>query len=237
MKVYYLGNDPIQACGVTLPSSSTSSAASPTATLAALCPSSNNTIYTEATGQMHNTYCGYDYDGSVLDVEDLASYELCLQKCDTLDTCGAMAWTGGDGRGFCYLKEANTGLVRNANVRAGIRIPTVTSAFSLVASSASVLSSSSSSSSSALTSSTLSTSSSSSSRITMTASPFVNTPNITKGLICPNPTPTAMVFGDNVYEYEWCLILDYELNFVAGDLPHCIILRPVFELHDEMDMT
>lgn len=202
MNVYHSGNDPIQACGVTSSSTSTSpAAATPTVVKAGLCPGANNTIYTDATGQKYNTYCGFDYEGGNVDVENLASFELCLQKCDAVDACGAVAWTGGDDRGFCYLKQASTGITPNANVMAAIRIPAVVS--------------SSAYSSASLTPSVSSTVLSSS---TLTAPPSVITPTKTKGLGCPNPTPTAMVFGDKVYEYEWCMAyMRYDsMNFSPG---------------------
>jgi hypothetical protein len=54
--------------------------------------------------------------------------------------------------------------------------------------------------------------------IITTAPPSIVTPTTTKGLGCPNPTPTAMVFGDNVYEYEWCMAyMGYDSqNFSPG---------------------
>jgi hypothetical protein len=66
--------------------------------------------------------------------------------------------------------------------------------------------------------STPSISLSTSSSIITTAPPSIVTPTTTKGLGCPNPTPTAMVFGDNVYEYEWCMAyMGYDSqNFSPG---------------------
>ena len=219
MNVYHLGNDPVQACSVSVSSSSSAatttaaSTATSTATPAALCPGSHNKIYTDATGQKYTTYCGSDYGGGNIDVGDLASYELCLQKCDTVANCGAVAWTGGDGRGFCYLKEATSEVYANANVMAAIRVPAVVSSSSIASSStmSSVIASSS-------LISTPSISLSTSSSIITTAPPSIVTPTTTKGLGCPNPTPTAMVFGDNVYEYEWCMAyMGYDSqNFSPG---------------------
>ncbi|KAF9696805.1 hypothetical protein EKO04_005426 [Ascochyta lentis] len=230
MNVYQLGNDPINACGVIPSSTSTSSAAAPTVTAGALCPGFNNTIYTDTTGQKYTTYCGFDYDGGYIKIGDLASYELCLQECDTLDACGAAVWTGGDGRGFCYMKEANRGLVPNANVMVAIRIPPVTSTSSSAVSSA-IVSDSSSSISSSMVSSSSTLSVSSSSLSTITAPPSVITPSTTKGLGCPNPTPTAMVFGDNVYEYEWCCAKACALGdcvaFNYGDAQNCRTMNKV----------
>lgn len=182
MNVYQLGNDPLNACAVTSSSTSSSSAATPSATLPSLCPSSNNTVHTDATGQKYTTYCDYDYGGGVIQVGDLASFDLCLQECDTVNSCGAVAWTGGDGRGFCYLKEATAQLVPNVkNVMAAIRIPAVTSSSSSVASS-----------SSSSTSSTITT-------------PPVVVSTSSKGLGCANPTPTAFTISSKIYSYEWCM--------------------------------
>ncbi|KAF3037548.1 hypothetical protein E8E11_001641 [Didymella keratinophila] len=218
MNVYHLGNDLVQACGVTV--ASTSSAAAPTVTPATLCPKSHNTIYTDGAGQKYTTYCGFDYGGGNIEVGDLASYELCLQKCDTVANCGAVAWTGGDGRGFCYLKEATSELVANANVIAAIRVPGVASSSSTpISSTASTVSTSSS----VLSSSVISTSSRSSSSSITTPPPSIITPTTTKGLGCPTPTPTATVFGDNVYEYEWCMAyMGYDSqNFSPGSFEAC----------------
>lgn len=201
INVYHAGIDPIQACNIVSSSTSTSLTATPTPVKASLCPGANNTVYTDASGQKYTTYCGFDYEGGNIDVGDLASFELCLQKCDTFDGCGAVAWTGGDGRGFCYLKEATRNITPNSNVMAAIRIPAVVS--SSVSSSAPM---------------TPSVSSTPSSSMSLTAPPSVITPTKTKGLGCPNPTPTAMVFGDKVYEYEWCMAyMRYDsVNFSPG---------------------
>lgn len=231
MNVYHLGSEPVQACGVTVSATSSAAAAATTSSVAAasttptaLCPKSHNTIYTDATGQKYTTHCGFDYGGGNLEVGDLASYDLCLQKCDTVANCGAVAWTGGDGRGFCYLKEATSELVSNANVIAAIRIPAVVSSSSVTSSS--VMSSVSTSVSSLSSPASFSSVSSSAVRDT-TSLPSVITPTITKGLGCPNPTPTAMVFGDNVYEYEWCMAyMGYDSqNFSPGSFEgKCFLL-------------
>jgi hypothetical protein len=218
MNVYHLGNDPVQACSASVSSSSSaapaaSSTVTSTATPATLCPGSHNKIYTDATGQKYTTYCGSDYGGGNIDVGDLASYELCLQKCDTVANCGAVAWTGGDGRGFCYLKEATSEVYANANVMAAIRVPAAVSSSSVASSS---IASSVTASSSSLLAPSISLSTLLS--IITTAPPSIVTPTTTKGLGCPNPTPTAMVFGDNVYEYEWCMAyMGYDSqNFSPG---------------------
>lgn len=44
------------------------------------------------------------------------------------------------------------------------------------------------------------------------------TPSSTRGLGCPNPTPTALTISGNIYSYEWCMAyMNYDSqNFSPG---------------------
>lgn len=101
--------------------STTTSALSPSGT-PAICPSQNNTVWTDANAQQYTIACGSDYQGSST-TQQAASFENCMEICDGTSGCSAVSFTGGSGAGFCYLKDTiSSDLAYVGNTDAAVRV-------------------------------------------------------------------------------------------------------------------
>ncbi|KAK0906142.1 hypothetical protein LTR91_008630 [Friedmanniomyces endolithicus] len=107
-------------------SSATTSGIAPTGT-PAICPTYNGTTWTNANSQLYNIACGSDYNGGSSGLGDsgiqsATSFENCLEICDTVNGCLAVAFTGGNIAGTCYLKNSVGAFVHNGATNAAVRL-------------------------------------------------------------------------------------------------------------------
>ncbi|KAK5120356.1 hypothetical protein LTR85_006295 [Meristemomyces frigidus] len=78
------------------------SALSPSGT-PAICPSYNNTAWTDANNQQYTIACGSDLGGAAT-VSNTLSFEACMEACDRTNGCAGVSYVGGNGAGTCYVK-------------------------------------------------------------------------------------------------------------------------------------
>ncbi|KAK3113280.1 hypothetical protein LTR53_009564, partial [Teratosphaeriaceae sp. CCFEE 6253] len=93
----------------------------------AICPGANGTTWIDANNQGYTIACGSDYNGGSYGLGDsgtqsATSFENCLEICDSVSGCVAVAFTGGNIAGTCYLKNSVGGFVYNGATNAGLRI-------------------------------------------------------------------------------------------------------------------
>ncbi|KAK6442114.1 glycoside hydrolase 15 protein [Oleoguttula sp. CCFEE 5521] len=131
--------------------STSSSSAAPTATLAALCPSSNGTTYTDQAGESYMIVCDTDCSPGAFSSVPADNFRACIDACDaqTQPACGAASFVGSETTGGnCYLKSPPTSYTSSPGVNLAVRvIPSYGTSTSSMASTSSLSSSISSTSS------------------------------------------------------------------------------------------
>ncbi|QIW95440.1 hypothetical protein AMS68_000958 [Peltaster fructicola] len=164
-------------------SATASTSASPTPTI---CPSYNNTQWTDSNGQEYTIGCGSDYDGAGTGlpqngIYSATNFENCMEICDTISGCIAVSFVGGNGAGTCYAKSTTGTFVFSGAVNAAILID---ASASISASSLQSSSPSSASLASLVSSSILPTSSSSPVCPGAAASTYMDSQGISYDIIC-----------------------------------------------------
>lgn len=79
-----------------------------------ICPSSNDTIWTDSNGQDYTIACGSDFTGGFAGLPNngvvgARSFANCLEICDQYSACVGVAFVGGNGAGTCYIKSDEDG--------------------------------------------------------------------------------------------------------------------------------
>ncbi|KAJ8606673.1 hypothetical protein MRB53_040809 [Persea americana] len=82
--------------------------------------SSISQTYVTSNGDVYKVMCGVDYAGGDLTSYPVDSFSQCFDKCDNLTACKGFTFLGGDGSGWCYLKDSITPLSKNPAVNAAI---------------------------------------------------------------------------------------------------------------------
>ncbi|KAK4995582.1 hypothetical protein LTR66_004635 [Elasticomyces elasticus] len=89
------------------PTSGTASSASPSASALPVCPSADNTTYTDAMGTSYAIMCGMDSSGTTISTVPVSSggFTRCFAACDGSPSCQGFTYSGQDA-GNCYLKSS-----------------------------------------------------------------------------------------------------------------------------------
>lgn len=144
--------------------SSTTSSGAAASTTPAICPTYNNTIWTDFQKVQYTIACGSDLSGTALAVQPVNSFESCLEVCDNADGCTGVSYIGGNGAGTCYPKTGMGFLTYDNHTFAALRVgayPSLSSSAAVVSSSSTSIPAALASSSSSIPASATSSSSSS----------------------------------------------------------------------------
>jgi len=200
-----------------LSSASKTASAAASASTPAICPGSNNTVWTDANNQQYTIACGSDYQGGGA-VQYTTSFEQCLEACDGVNGCFGVSFIGGNGGGSCYVKNAQSHFVYDGSTNGAARVAGPAS----VASSVSSTPSSSAMSSSLRSSAASSTSASS--LLTSLSKAISSTSTGSSTAVCSNGAQTTDTSG-----VVYTLFTNSDTsggafasqNFLTGDLTQC----------------
>lgn len=105
-----------------------------------ICPSYNNTAWTDYNGNQYEIACGSDFTAGILDIVSVMSFESCLEACDSTYTCSGVAYLGGNGAGTCYIRNGDGQFLYDNHTFGALRVAGAVSSVPITAAATSLAS-------------------------------------------------------------------------------------------------